>query len=365
MRWLSLAALLASAAVAPPPPGTALDQNGEKAARLARRYVEAVAKLNEDHARRPGDVREDELRDELPRGATAALAELLGREGSEEVLAALQQVGEAALDLDRLEDFDAARARLAELAPGSEAELGVALSRERYLLRGLGGLDEAYLATFAQVLDAVLDGYEEVFGFAELSKVPGKKLRVRVHLEPTITRPPHFAPEPPWHTEIDFPVVDPKYFLSPTQDGKFLFYGLCHELGHAVAMWGRPDYEEDHHAWAHFTGVVITEHVTAKGLPALARVQDQRWRSMRKLREEVGGAAPGDETRAQVLALFLALYDELGARTLGAAINWLDARDRRLRVQRVRYYTLDELEKGLLAVVDRSQRKRVKVLMKR
>ena len=36
--------------------------------------------------------------------------------------------------------------------------------------------------------------YDEVFGFAEYSKVPGKKLRVRVHLEERITRPPHFAP---------------------------------------------------------------------------------------------------------------------------------------------------------------------------
>ena len=75
--------------------------------------------------------------------------------------------------------------------------------------RGFGDLQEGYLSDFADLLDGILDAYDETFGFKEWSKVPGKKLRVRVHLVDQITRPPHFAPQFPYHSEIDMPVIDP------------------------------------------------------------------------------------------------------------------------------------------------------------
>src|SRR4029450_6105065 len=123
----------------------------------------------------------------------------------------------------------------------------------RFLPRRIGQLQEGYLDQFAEVLDTVLTGYDEVFGFAEFSKVPGKKLRVRLHLEPEIKQPPHFAPQFPWYSEIDFPGSDPTGFRSPTPKGQFLFYGLCHELGHVIAMWGDLQTMEAHNSVAQYT----------------------------------------------------------------------------------------------------------------
>lgn len=338
------------------------------AERLADTYVEAVEKLNAGHANKPRDTTEEELASKLPSKATRAFEKLVEQRPEKGLGDALVRVSEAALELARVADFDAARARLeeldAELDTERAAELGVALSRDRFLLRGLGGLDVQYLERFADVFDAVLTGYDEVFGFRELSKVPGKKLRVKVHLEEQIERPPHFEPQLPYCSQIDFPVVDAEAFRSPTSDGKFLFYGLCHELGHVVAMWGNRSEEEDHHAWAHYTGVVVVEHLAAQELAALEHARDVRWRSLEKLRESTAGVEPSDESREGVLALLIALHDAVGPRAIGDAINALDEADDRLRINRVRYYRLAELSQALQEVVtDREARKRVVELL--
>ncbi len=328
---------------------------------LADTYADAIEDVNADHAQKPGDATEAELAAQVPKKARKALDELLELEPSAEVAAALVTAGEAALELALTDDFGRIRARLVETAPQKAAELGTALAHERFLLRGLGGLDEEYLATLAGVLDAVLDGYDEVFGFDELSKVPGKKLRVRVHLEEKIERPPHFAPQHRWHSEIDFPVVDARELRSPTADGKFLFYGLCHELGHVVAMWGDRSREEDHHAWAHYTGVTIVEHLAkSRGDDAaLAGLRDVRWRSLEKLRAELGEREPGFGDNESVLALLVALHDAFGPRAIGDAIDAADAEDERLRINRVRYYTFDALREKLAEELDKSGRKKL------
>jgi hypothetical protein len=181
--------------------------------------------------------------------------------------------------------------------------------------------------------------------------VPGKKLRLRVHLVPKIEAPPHFAPQFPWHSEIDFPVEDSKAFSSPTKEGKMLLYGLCHELGHVIAMWGDARNEEDHHAWAHFTGLVVLDHVTAQDLPATKGLRDGQWYSLSKertrLADEKVKAGRGDKN--STLALFVAAHDLVGPRAMGLAINALDTEDKHLRVNRVRYYALDAFARALLA----------------
>ncbi|MHC4952960.1 MAG: carbon-nitrogen hydrolase family protein [Planctomycetota bacterium] len=318
----------------------------DPASRLADTYADAVRKINEAHARKPAGQREADLAKRLPKKARAALDRLLRADDSAATRAALVVAGEAALDLDLIDDFGRVKKRLAKLSKVDADRLGGAVSRPRFLLRGLGGLDDKYLKSFAEVFDGILDAYDKEFGFAEWSKVPGKKLRVRVHLEKRITRPPHFAPQFPFHSEIDFPVVDPETLSSPTRDGKFLFYGLCHELGHVVAMWGDRTNEEDHHAWAHYTGVAIVEALSKSSRPYMKRLKDVRWRSLAKEKERLRKTAPSTADRDGVLALFIALHDTVGPKAIGAALNYLDEEDRRRRINRVRYYTFEDLRRG-------------------
>lgn len=341
-------------------------RTGAQAARLAEAYSAAIEKVNAAHAARPGGKTEKDLAGKLPRSARQAFERLLKAEVTPEVAEALVTAAEAALELDLVADFEKARHRLEKEAPEAAARVGRVLSRPRFLLRGLGGLSPEWLEGFARVAEGVLTAYDEVFGFAEWSKVPGKKLRIRVHLEEKITRPPHFAPQFAYHSEIDFPVDDAREFSSPTPDGKFQFYGLCHELGHVIAMWGHRKLEEDHHAWAHYTGVVIVEHLaeTARRAPWMKKLRDVRWRSLEKERKRLEGQAPSLESRDGVLALLIALHDLVGPRFLGAALNDLDRRDQRLRINRVRYYTFKQLREGLERVVkDRRKRQRLAALM--
>lgn len=315
----------------------------------AETYRDAVAKLNDAHAAKPGDADEAAFAKSLPKPAVAALQRLLA--DPKAAAADLRVAGEAALDLDRIPDFEALRARLTELAPEDAPKLGIALSRTRFLLRGVDGVEPPALEAIADTLDLVLDAYRDVFHFTAWSKVPGKKLRVRVHLVPKIERPPHFAPEFPWHSEIDFPVVSKDAFLSPTADGKFLFYGLCHELGHVIAMWGTPRDDEDHHAWAHYTGVVVVEHLQKKqsGSAVLRGLRDAKWRTLTIERQELEkrGSKPGLGDRDSVLALLVGLHDLLGPGAVGDALVALDREGRNQRVNRVRYYALKDFESAL------------------
>jgi len=335
--------------------GTADSIHGQDPGALAKTYGLAIQKLNEEHARRPGKAREDEVAKKMPKASRAALDRLLALKDSPELLDAIVACGEAALDLDLVEDFEKASSRLAKSSPAHAEKLGIILSRPRALLRGMGGVQRSYLEEFASVLEAVLTAYDEVFGFEEWSKVPGKKIRVRIRIEKDESKPPHFAPQFPFHSEIDFPVQDGSSFRSPSPKGKFFFFGLCHELGHLIAMWGnntRP-HDDDHHAWADYTGYVIVEHLSKKDVPALSRMADVRWRSLAKEKERLEEAKqkPSLESRDGVMALLIALHDAVGPKAIGDAMNLLDRQNKRLRIKHVRYYTFRELREALLATV--------------
>ncbi len=337
---------------------------------LGKTYADAIERLNAQHAAKPRGG-EDELGGKLPEPARRAFDELLATAPSErnrEALAsALTVAANAAADLDLERDFEAASARLEQVDAKSAKALGVLVSRPRFVVRGAGGLEREYCERFADVFEAVLGGYDELFGFDEFSKLPGKKLRVLVHLEAKIERPPHFAPQFPYHSQIDFPVADASAFTSPTGDGKFLFYGLCHELGHVIAMWGDRANEEDRHTWAHYTGVAVVEHLSRdpKHAKLLEGLRDVKWRSLEKERAEAAAVEPGTQSKESFMALWIALHDSVGPKAIGDALDLLDKEDKRLRVNRVRYYELAQLERALLTVVkDDKLRKRVKELLK-
>jgi hypothetical protein len=133
-------------------------------------------------------------------------------------------------------------------------------------------------------------------------------------------------------------------------------------------MWGNRQVEEDHHAWAHYTGVVIVEHLSAKR-PAprwMKDLKDVRWRSLELERKAAKDVRPSRESREGVMALLVALHDLVGPKAVGAAINRVDLEDERLRVNGVRYYTFDALRDALKQEVKgRRERKALEALLGR
>jgi hypothetical protein len=345
----------------------ALGSAGDPSMDRANAFADAVRKVNEAHAAKPGKAREDELAARLPGEARQALEALLAGKDAPGLPAALLVAAEAAADLDLEGEFGRIRARLERTAPAEAAQAGFLCSRPRFVLLGRDGVTKPYLEAFAEVLQGILESYDRVFGFEEFSKVPGKKLRVRVHLVDRITSPPHFAPQFPFHSEIDFPVLAEDRLTSPTVKRQFMFYGLCHELGHVVAMMDRDERKEDHHQWAHYCGVAVVEEIAGRepAPPWLRDLRDARWRSLSKERERLRDAEPSPDGPDGVLKTFVSLHDTIGPRAIGAAINLLDRKDERLRVNRVRYYTLKEIRGALLEVVkDPAKRKAVAALLR-
>jgi len=320
-----------------------------QAERLASTYADAIRKINEAHVRRPGKATEDTLQKKLPAKARNALKKLLTSKDPD----ALVRAGEAALELCLLDDFQRVSKALRTVSREHADRLGTALVRPRFLLRGLNGIEEKDLEAFAKILDAVLHTYDRVFGFADFSKVPGKRIRVRVRRVDEIKRPPYFDPSPPFHSAIDFPVISMRPFRSPTPDGKFLFYGICHELGHLIAMWGDRRTMADHHAWAHYTGVVICEALSAdkKKPRELKAAKDARRRSLEIERKEHEKVAASLEDRDGVMALLVRLHDGVGPKAIGRALNLMDEKQMGHRINHVRYYGFKDLRSALLEVV--------------
>src|SRR5204863_8241458 len=165
--------------------------------------------------------------------------------------------------------------------------------------------------------------------------------------------PPHFGPEFPWHSEVDFSVIDKAQLSSPTPKGQMMFYGLCHELGHVIAMWGDLQNMEDKHTWAHYTGLTLVEHLSesAKDQPWMKKLGDVRWRSLKVERAlpEVQ-VPPSTASYGGIMSMWLALHDAVGPKKIGDAMNLLDAQKRNRRVNQVRYYSFADLQKALTEV---------------
>jgi hypothetical protein len=334
---------------------------------LAKALQEAVRKVNEEHAEKPGKAKEDDLAARLPKDARKALDALLAAKDGPDLPPALLVAAGAALDLDLEEDFERIRARLEKSFPGEAKKAGLLVSRPRFMLLGRDGVTRPYLEHLAGVVQGIFESYDRVFGFEEFSKVPGKKVRFRIRLVERITAPPHFAPQFEFHSQVDVPVLAEERLTSPTKAGQFQFYGLCHELGHVVAMMDREEKPEDFHQWADYTGNAIVEELsTRKPAPEwMEGLKDfPRWKGLETLRRKTKEVQMHLGNPSGVLKMLVSLHDTVGPRAIGDAINLLDRKDERLRVNRVRYYTFAEIRAALLEVVkDAEKRKSVEALL--
>lgn len=326
------------------------------------RFKGAVERINERHAAKPGEAREADLARQIPARERATLGNLLALKDGDAKRRLLVEYGRAAAELDLAAELARVEKALEKIDPEALAPdpFGRYISRERFLLHAVR-VERKYAEQFAEALDGIFEAFDRTFGFSEFSKVPGKKVRVYLHGEPD-PKPPHFAPEFPYHSQIDYPVPlqHGADFTSPTRDGKFLFYGIGHELGHLLAMWGDRRTMEDHHAWAHYTGVAIVD-ACAKAKWA-RKLRDRQWRSLEKERKGLKDQDPSFASREGVLRLLIALHDLVGPQTIGAAFNHMEAKRMGHRINHVRYYWMKDFEQALLAV--KPGRKKAKELKK-
>jgi hypothetical protein len=130
-----------------------------------------------------------------------------------------------------------------------------------------------------------------------------------------------------------------------------------------MAMWGDRRTMADHHAWAHFVGIVLVE--AASDRPWAKGFRDRRGRSVKVEEKRLEDVEPSLEDRDGVLRLLLSLHDLVGPGRIGAALNLMEQERMGHRINRVRYYAMGDLEKALLALEkSRAKRKRIAALFR-
>ena len=126
-------------------------------------------------------------------------------------------------------------------------------------------------------------------------------------------------------------------------------------------MWGDLQTMEDHHSWAHYTGVVIVEHLAnkQKGSPLFQSLTDVRWRSLQIERDLPANRVPASLKSAPgVMRLLIDLHDSAGPRAFGDALNYLDREGKSRRVNRVRYYRFADFRRALGATMQDEGKKK-------
>ncbi|HLU47498.1 MAG TPA: hypothetical protein VK116_05415, partial [Planctomycetota bacterium] len=80
------------------------------------------------------------------------------------------------------------------------ARLGSFAASENVFARVVGA-DPKYARAAVDLVEAAHEGYRKLFGFEHVSKLPGKKIRVLIQVDPEIERTRlYFHPSPKWHS---------------------------------------------------------------------------------------------------------------------------------------------------------------------
>lgn len=253
---------------------------------------------------------------------------------------------------------------LRELDPDLASRVGHFEESEHCIARVVG-CDAKWARAAVRLAEAAREGHRKLFGFRSISKVPGKKIRILIHLDASHEGARlYYHPSPPWHSEIRYEIRDEKHLTLAGRQR--IVYGFCHEMGHMVAMWGQyRKVEEDFHAWGHYTGCLVVDQVyeTLGNEPWPGWTSYQRRASgTARLRSELEGQSPGTGSREEVLALFDRVGDLCGTDAYGRAWEWLDGRRRIRRIQQVRYLWLRDLRDGLIATLPRERAREMAAL---
>ena len=109
-----------------------------------------------------------------------------------------------------------------------------------------------------------------------------------------------------------------------------------------------------------YTGVVIVEHMAKdpKYTKLLEKRRDVRWRALSlEKRKDENQVEPSTKDRPGVMSLLIKLHDAVGPKVIGEAMNLMDEKDAGSRINHVRYYGFDDLEKALKSVVNDTKKR--------
>ncbi|MHC4251353.1 MAG: hypothetical protein ACYS9X_19710 [Planctomycetota bacterium] len=275
---------------------------------------------------------------------------------------ALAQLALVYSELAWVERIEPIRESLAELDEALLARLGHFEESEHFLVRVVG-TDPKWGKAALRLAEAARQGYVDIFGFDSISAIPGKKIRILIHVDPAVRAPRlYFHPSPRLHGEMRYEMPDGKYLTLAGR--RRIVYGFCHELAHMLAMWGEYRVnEEDRHAWGHYAGCMVVEAVYDslgnEPWPTWTAYQ-RRASGVARLRKQTEGRAPGTGSYEAVLSLFRAIGDDFGPEVYGKAWTWLERKRRFRRTNCVRYLWLRDLKEALLDTVPKSKAARVR-----
>lgn len=325
--------------------------------------AKAIESLHRQALRSKAEWTEEDLRQKIPSRYLKLDARYLALKDSEAKARALAELALLYAELAWVERIRPLSEALRKIDAKLADRLGHFEESKHFLAR-VAGADAKWAEAAVKLGEAAREGYLARFGFRDISKVPGKKIRIVIHLDPAIAQTRlYFHPTPLYHGEIRYEIPDEKFLT--VSGGRRVVYGICHELGHMLAMWG--DYfkkiEDDHHAWAHYTGCHVVEEVYERlgNSPWPTWTAFQRKASgLERLRKEVEGVKPGKGSREGVLAILDAVGEDLGTKIYGEAFAWLEKQKRFRRINNVPYLWLKDLEEALTRVAPREKAARVR-----
>jgi len=324
-------------------------------------FHKAVESLHARAARSRSAWREEDLRKKVS-------SKYLGLEKRYEKLRdprkrarALAELALVYAELAWVERIEPLRAQIAELDADLAARLGSFAASKHFVVRVVG-VDPKWGKSALDLAEAARAGYLELFGFSHISKVPGKKVRILIHVDPSIEKSRlFFHPTPMYHSELRYEMPDEKYLTLAGQ--RRIVYGFCHELGHMVAMWGKyREVEDDKHAWAHYTGCLVVEKVYDRlgnePWPTWTSYQ-RRASGVTRLRKQIDGKTSGVGSYDAILTLFHTIGAEFGTDVYGKCWVWRAKKKRFRRLNNVPYLWLNDLRDALLVSVAKKDRARV------
>lgn len=310
-----------------------------------------IERLNENYSKSKSQKGEETLWKKIPGEFKAIEDKCMKIKHDDQAASALMEVALVYAEIAHVKKTDRIRKLIKKRDPEAARKLGIFKLTDHFLIRGVN-VEEKYLDSAALLFECIHEGYEEVFGITEVSKVPGKRIRILLSVDPDKYERHrlYYHPTPMWHSECRFVMPDPKYLTA--EGGCRIISGFAHELGHMVAMWGKyREREDDFHAWGPYCGFTLGDYVYDKlGHKAWPQyIPDYKRTDGIKVYKGSMGEEPGCGDHEAVSRLFYEIGERLGNKIYGKAFAWMEKTGRTRKINNVRYYWLSDLKAGLKA----------------